>query len=84
MCSLVGNSGEKLRSIKIFVRRNFLQHLEHLFEITPHYNSAEDSIGCCKATPWAWTRNAQLAIRLRQWFGGRCKANAFSCAEWKQ
>ncbi len=42
----VENSREKLRSIEILVRRNFLQHLEHSFEITPHYDGAEDSIGC--------------------------------------
>ena len=41
------NSREKLRSIQSFVCGNFLQHLEHSFEITPHCDSAEDSIGCC-------------------------------------
>jgi hypothetical protein len=42
----VKNSREKLRFIEIFVCRNFLQHPEHSFEITPHYDDAEDSIGC--------------------------------------
>src|SRR5262249_53217650 len=40
------NGREKLPSVKICVWRNFLQHLEHAFEITPHYDGAEDSIGC--------------------------------------
>src|ERR1043166_2401953 len=43
---LVEYSGEKLRSIKILVRGNFLQHLEHPFEITPHDNCTEDFIRC--------------------------------------
>jgi hypothetical protein len=40
------NSREKLRSIEIVVRWNILQHLEHAFEITPHYDGAEHAIGC--------------------------------------
>ena len=40
------NGREKLRSIKILVCRNFLKHLEHSFEIAPHYDGAEGSIGC--------------------------------------
>ena len=43
---LAENSREKLRSIQSLVCRDFLQHLEHSFEITPHYDSAENSIGC--------------------------------------
>ena len=46
MLWLVDNSREKLCSVKIFVCGNFLQHLEHPFKITPHYNRAEDSIRC--------------------------------------
>jgi hypothetical protein len=46
MLWLVDNSGEKLCSVKIFVCGNFLQHLEHSFEMTPHYNRAEDRIRC--------------------------------------
>src|SRR4029453_9016501 len=42
---LVENSREKVRPVKILVFGNFLQHLEHSFEITPHYDGAEDSIG---------------------------------------
>src|SRR4030095_13910590 len=42
---LVENSREKMRPVKILVFWNFLQHLEHSFEITPHYDGAEDSIG---------------------------------------
>ena len=40
------NSREKLRPIKIFICGNFLQHQEHSFEIAPHYDGPEDSIGC--------------------------------------
>ena len=43
---LAENSREKLPSIQSLVCRNFLQQLEHSFEITPHYDSAENSIGC--------------------------------------
>ena len=43
---LAENSREKLRSIRSFVCGDFLQHLEHSFEITPHHDSAEDTIGC--------------------------------------
>ena len=32
----------------------------------------------------AWTKNAPLAIRLCQCFGGCCKADVFRCAEQKQ
>src|SRR5215475_15940314 len=40
------NCPEKLCSIEILVFGNFLQHLKHSLEITPHYDGAEDSIGC--------------------------------------
>lgn len=43
---LAENSREKLPSIQSLVCRNFLQQLEHSSEITPHYDSAENSIGC--------------------------------------
>src|SRR4029453_5947190 len=43
---LVENNCEKLRSIQILVFGNFLQQLEHSFEIIPQYDVAEDSIGC--------------------------------------
>ena len=43
---LAENSREKLLSIQSLVCRDFLQHLEHSFEITPHYDSAENPIGC--------------------------------------
>src|SRR4029453_13116272 len=42
---LVENDRKKLRSNKILVVGNFLQQLEHSFEITPHHDGAEDSIG---------------------------------------
>jgi hypothetical protein len=41
---LAENSRDELRSIQSFVSGNFLQHLEHSLEITPHHDSAEDSI----------------------------------------
>jgi len=42
---LVENGGEKLRPSEILVCGNFLQHLEHSVEVTPHYDEAEDSTG---------------------------------------
>jgi len=39
------NSSQQLRFVEILVGGNFSQHLEHSSEITPHYDSAEDSTG---------------------------------------
>src|SRR5436305_265453 len=41
----VENGSKKWRPIKVLVCGNFLQHLEHSPEMTPHYRKAEDSTG---------------------------------------